>query len=122
MRNWIFFDHPENFANLSTGHLFSSTWADEDQLKVFAAAATAGGMAGAAVFDAPALLGETTLRVREDFCADFAELSFFPLRVFAQRTLWAAAIFARAPALKVRFFACFLGNSAALAFFTADSA
>lgn len=76
---------------------------------MLAGVAAAAGGAGAEVFDAPAFFAGAAFGARGDVRADFAEVAFLPLRVFAQRARCAAAIFARAPALSVRFFARFTG-------------
>jgi hypothetical protein len=55
-----------------------------------------------------------------DFFATFAVAAVFAaFRTFAHRAFWAAAILARASALKLRFFLLFAGNPAAGAFFAA---
>ena len=84
------------------------------------------GVAGATaafVFDAPALFAETGFLAGADFFAAFAEAAFFAaFLTLAHRAFWAAAILARAPALKVRFFLLFARNPAAGAFFAVDAA
>jgi len=63
------------------------------------------------VFGAPALVAGTAFLAGADFFATFAVEAFFAaFRTFAHRAFWAAAILARAPALKVRFFLLFGRN------------
>jgi hypothetical protein len=81
------------------------------------------GATGAFVFDAPAFFVKTAFLAGADFFATFAEAAFFAaFRTFAHRAFWAAAILARAPALKVRFFVLFARNPSAGAFFAVDAA
>jgi hypothetical protein len=81
------------------------------------------GAIGAFVFDAPARFAGTAFLAGADFFAIFAEEAFFAaFRTFAHRAFWAAAILARAPALKVRFFLLFARNPTAGAFFAVDAA
>jgi hypothetical protein len=88
-----------------------------------AVTAGAAGATAAFVFDAPDRFAETAFFAGADFFATFAVAAFFAaFRTLAQRAFWAAAILARAPALKVRFFLLFAGNSTAGAFFAVDAA
>jgi hypothetical protein len=81
------------------------------------------GATAAFVFDAPALFTETAFLTGADFFAAFAEAAFFAaFCTFTHRAFWAAAILARVPALKVRFFLLFATNSTAGAFFAVDAA
>jgi hypothetical protein len=81
------------------------------------------GATGAFVFDAPALFAWTAVLAGADFFATFAVEAFFAaFRTFAHRPLWAAAILARTPALKVRLFLLFARNPAVAAFFAVDAA
>jgi len=78
---------------------------------------------GPFVFDAPDLFAETAFLAEADFFATFAEEAFFAaFRTLAQRAFWAAAILARALALKVRFFVLFGRKLAFVAFFVDDAA
>jgi hypothetical protein len=78
---------------------------------------------GAFAFDAPARFAEAAFLAGADFFATFAEEAFFAaFRTLAQRAFWAAAILARAPALKVRFFVLFGRKLALVAFFAVDAA
>src|ERR1700722_6133730 len=97
---------------------------DYPHLEFYEAAVT--GLAGVfgatadSVFDAPALFTETGFFAGADFFATFAaEVFFAAFRTFAHRAFWAAAILARAPALKVRLFLLFARNPAVVAFFAA---
>ncbi|MGD0157070.1 MAG: hypothetical protein ABSB50_13300 [Terracidiphilus sp.] len=79
-------------------------------------------MTGAFIFDAPALFAETAFLAGADCFATFAEAAFFAaFRTFAHRAFWAAAILARAPALKVRFFLLFARNPTVGALFAVDA-
>jgi hypothetical protein len=81
------------------------------------------GATAAFFFDALALVAETAFLARADFFETFAVEAFFAaFRTFAHRAFWAAAILARAPALKVRFFLLFVRNRTAAAFFAGDAA
>jgi hypothetical protein len=81
------------------------------------------GATGAFVFDALVLVAGTAFLVGADFFATFAVEAFFAaFRTFAHRAFWAAAILARAPALKERFFLLFARNPTAEAFFAVDAA
>jgi hypothetical protein len=81
------------------------------------------GATGAFVFDAPAFFAETAFLAGADFFTTFAVEAFFAaFRTFAHRAFWAAAILARVPALKVRFFLLFARNPTAGAFFAVDTA
>jgi hypothetical protein len=89
----------------------------------FAGVAGATGATAAFVFDALALFAGTAFLAGADFFATFAVEAFFAaFRTFAHRAFWAAAILARAPALKVRFFLLFARNPTAGAFFAVDAA
>jgi len=89
----------------------------------FAGVAGVAGATGAFVFDAPALFAGTAFLAGADFFATFAVEAFFvAFRTFAHRSFWAAAILARAPALKERFFLLFARNPTAGAFFAVDTA
>lgn len=86
-------------------------------------AAGAAGTTGVFVFDALALVAETAFFAGADFFVTFAVEAFFAaFLAFAHRVFWAAAILARAPALKVRFFLLFACNPTAEAFFAVDAA
>jgi len=85
--------------------------------------AGASGATAAFVFGAPAFFAGTAFLAGADFFATFAVEAFFAaFRTFAHRAFWAAAILARAPALKVRFFLLFARNPTAGAFFAVDAA
>jgi len=89
----------------------------------FTGVAGAAGATGAFVFDGLVLVAGTAFLVGADFFATFAEAAFFAaFLTFAHRAFWEAAILARAPALKVRFFLLFARNPAAGAFFAVDAA
>jgi hypothetical protein len=89
----------------------------------FAGVAGATGATAAFVFDALTLVAGTAFLAGADFFATFAVEAFFvAFRTFAHRSFWAAAILARAPALKVRFFLLFARNPTAGAFFAVDTA
>jgi hypothetical protein len=97
---------------------------DNPHLEFYEAAVTgvAGvfGAAGAFIFDAPAPFAETAFLAGADFFATFAVEAFFAaFRTFAHRAFWAAAILARVPVLKVRFFVLLAGKLAVGAFFAA---
>ena len=78
-------------------------------------------MTGASVFDAPALAAGTAFLAGTDFFATFAIEAFFAaFRTLAHRAFWAAAILARAPALKVRLFVLFARNPDVEAFLAVD--
>jgi hypothetical protein len=89
----------------------------------FTGVAGVAGATAAFFFDAPALFVGTAFLAGADFIATFAVEAFFAaFRTFAHRAFWAAAILARAPALKVRFFFLFARNPTAGAFFAVDAA
>ena len=84
--------------------------------------AGATGAIAAFVFGALALFAGTAFLTGADFFATFAVEAFFAaFRTFAHRAFWAAAILARAPSLKVRFFLLFARNPTAGAFFAVDA-
>jgi hypothetical protein len=77
---------------------------------------------GTFVFDAPALFAETAFLVGAGLFAAFAEAAFFAaFLTLVHRAFWAAAILARAPALKVRFFVFLARKPAVVAFFAVDA-
>jgi hypothetical protein len=89
----------------------------------FNGVAGATGATAAFVFDALALVAGATFLARADFFATFAVEAFFvAFRTFAHRAFWAAAILARVPALKARFFLLFVLNPTAEVFFAVDTA
>ncbi|MGA9063467.1 MAG: hypothetical protein WB341_17625 [Terracidiphilus sp.] len=75
------------------------------------------------VFDVPARFTGIAFLAGADFFATFAVEAFFAaFRTFAHRAFWAAAILARVPALKVRFFLLLARKLAVGAFFAVDAA
>jgi hypothetical protein len=75
---------------------------------------------GAFVFDAPVFAA--VFPTGADFFATFAEVAFFAVSLtLAQRVFWAAAILARAPTLKVRFFGIVSRKPDGVAFLAVDA-
>jgi hypothetical protein len=118
---------PELNDTVSSAPFQTPVWPGLPEPELYEAAFT--GVAGAAgataafVFNAPALFAATAFLPEADFLATFAEAAFFAaFRTFAHRAFWAAAILARAPALKVRSFLLFARNPTDGAFFAVDAA